>query len=242
MGEHSLSTQPPSTSRTSRGPLPGLARACGAAHRRRAHRGRVHAPGRGHRARGAGRQARSPPRHHQGGAREAGPRARRRAGQGHRRGRHAGGATGQDPRAPARDRQAAIKRRARRPALSRSSSSATSSRSRRRWSTATPQAMVAARSSSWRWGPRRRGDDVAQDGARCAGEAEQEARGAMLVQAIAEREGLTVSDADVQKRIAELAAARATRRRRSSAPSSEKNGRHPQIEGPRSANRRRLIC
>ena len=40
------------------------------------------------------------------------------------------------------------------------------------------------------------------------GSAEQEARGAILVQAIAEREGVTASDADVQKRIAELAAAR----------------------------------
>jgi trigger factor len=38
--------------------------------------------------------------------------------------------------------------------------------------------------------------------------AEQEARGNILVQAIAEREGISASDADVQKRIAELAAAR----------------------------------
>jgi trigger factor len=38
--------------------------------------------------------------------------------------------------------------------------------------------------------------------------AEQEARGGILVQAIAEREGVSASDADVQKRIAELAAAR----------------------------------
>jgi trigger factor len=38
--------------------------------------------------------------------------------------------------------------------------------------------------------------------------AEQEARGNILVQAIAEREGVTAADADVQKRIAELAAAR----------------------------------
>ena len=38
--------------------------------------------------------------------------------------------------------------------------------------------------------------------------AEQEARGNILVQAIAEREGVTASDADVQKRIAELATAR----------------------------------
>lgn len=41
-----------------------------------------------------------------------------------------------------------------------------------------------------------------------AGEAEEEARGTILVQAIAEREGITVSDADIQKRVAELAAAR----------------------------------
>jgi trigger factor len=40
------------------------------------------------------------------------------------------------------------------------------------------------------------------------GEAEAEARGTILLQAIAEREGITVSDADLQKRIGELAAAR----------------------------------
>jgi len=39
-------------------------------------------------------------------------------------------------------------------------------------------------------------------------EAEEEARGAILIQAIAEREGITVTDADVQKRVAELAAPR----------------------------------
>jgi trigger factor len=39
-------------------------------------------------------------------------------------------------------------------------------------------------------------------------EAEAEARGTILIQSIAEREGITVSDADVQKRIAEIAAAR----------------------------------
>jgi trigger factor len=39
-------------------------------------------------------------------------------------------------------------------------------------------------------------------------EAEAEARAAILIQAIAEREGITASDADVQKRIAEVAAAR----------------------------------
>jgi trigger factor len=39
-------------------------------------------------------------------------------------------------------------------------------------------------------------------------EAEEEARGSILIQAIAEREGITASDADVQKRVAELAAAR----------------------------------
>ena len=39
-------------------------------------------------------------------------------------------------------------------------------------------------------------------------EAEEEARGAILVQAIAEREGITASDADIQKRVAEIAAAR----------------------------------
>jgi trigger factor len=39
-------------------------------------------------------------------------------------------------------------------------------------------------------------------------EAEEEARGSILIQAIAEREGITVNDADLQKRIAELASAR----------------------------------
>jgi trigger factor len=39
-------------------------------------------------------------------------------------------------------------------------------------------------------------------------EAEEEARGAILLQAIAEREGITAGDADVQKRIAELAQGR----------------------------------
>ncbi len=39
-------------------------------------------------------------------------------------------------------------------------------------------------------------------------EAEEEARGAILLQAIGEREGITASDADVQKRIAELAQSR----------------------------------
>jgi trigger factor len=40
------------------------------------------------------------------------------------------------------------------------------------------------------------------------GEAEEEARGSILLQTIAEREGLTATDADVQKRLAELAASR----------------------------------
>jgi trigger factor len=39
-------------------------------------------------------------------------------------------------------------------------------------------------------------------------DAEEEARGTILVQAIAEREGITAADADIQKRIAEIAAAR----------------------------------
>ena len=40
------------------------------------------------------------------------------------------------------------------------------------------------------------------------GDAEEEARGSILVQAIAEREGITASDADLQKRVAEIANAR----------------------------------
>jgi trigger factor len=39
-------------------------------------------------------------------------------------------------------------------------------------------------------------------------EAEAEARGTILIQAIADREGIAVADADIQKRIAEIAAAR----------------------------------
>jgi trigger factor len=39
-------------------------------------------------------------------------------------------------------------------------------------------------------------------------EAEEEARGTILIQAIAEREAILVSDADIQKSIAEIAAAR----------------------------------
>jgi trigger factor len=55
-------------------------------------------------------------------------------------------------------------------------------------------------------------DVEAMDDARMAAEfresAEQEARGGILIQAIAEREGITASDADLQKRLAELAATR----------------------------------
>jgi trigger factor len=50
--------------------------------------------------------------------------------------------------------------------------------------------------------------DVAKMKGEFRSEAEMEARGTTLIQAIAEREGVTVSDADLQKRIAELAAAR----------------------------------
>lgn len=39
-------------------------------------------------------------------------------------------------------------------------------------------------------------------------DAEEEARGTILVQAIAEREGITATDADIQKRVAEIAASR----------------------------------
>ena len=57
-------------------------------------------------------------------------------------------------------------------------------------------------------GHRRRGPRRREDARRsCAAEAEEEARGSILIQAIAEREGITVTDADLQKRIAELAAA-----------------------------------
>jgi trigger factor len=62
------------------------------------------------------------------------------------------------------------------------------------------------------------------------GEAEEEARGSILIQAIAEREGITVSDADLQKRIAELAAARNENPKQLRAEL-EKDGRIHQIEG-----------
>ena len=60
-------------------------------------------------------------------------------------------------------------------------------------------------------------------------EAEEEARGAILIQAIAEREGITSSDADLQKRIAELAAARNENAKQLRADL-EKNNGLPQLE------------
>jgi trigger factor len=60
-------------------------------------------------------------------------------------------------------------------------------------------------------------------------EAEQEARGSILLQAIAEREGLTAGDADVQKRVAELAQARNENPKQLRAEL-EKDGRIHQIE------------
>ena len=61
-------------------------------------------------------------------------------------------------------------------------------------------------------------------------EAEEEARGSILIQAIAEREGITVTDADLQKRIAELAAARNENPKQLRAEL-EKDQRIHQIEG-----------
>ncbi len=61
-------------------------------------------------------------------------------------------------------------------------------------------------------------------------EAEEEARGSILIQAIAEREGVTASDADLQKRIAELAAARNENPKQLRAEL-EKDHRIHQIEG-----------
>lgn len=60
-------------------------------------------------------------------------------------------------------------------------------------------------------------------------EAEQEARGGILLQAIAEREGITSTDADVQKRLAELSAARNVSVKQLRADF-EKEGRIAQIE------------
>ncbi|HVU49149.1 MAG TPA: trigger factor [Polyangia bacterium] len=59
--------------------------------------------------------------------------------------------------------------------------------------------------------------------------AEEEARGGILVQAIAEREGVSASDADVQKRIAELAAARNETPKKIRADL-EREGALPQLE------------
>jgi len=61
-------------------------------------------------------------------------------------------------------------------------------------------------------------------------EAEGEARASILVHAIAEREGVTVTDADVQKRIAELAASRNENPKKLRADL-EKENRLRQIEG-----------
>ncbi len=61
-------------------------------------------------------------------------------------------------------------------------------------------------------------------------EAEQEARGAILVQAIAEREGITVGDADLQKRLAELAASRGENAKQLRAELEKNNAIH-QLEG-----------
>jgi trigger factor len=60
-------------------------------------------------------------------------------------------------------------------------------------------------------------------------EAEEEARGSILLQTIAEREGLTATDADVQKRLAELAAARNVSAKQLRGEF-EKDGRIHQIE------------
>jgi trigger factor len=59
--------------------------------------------------------------------------------------------------------------------------------------------------------------------------AEQEARGSIIVQAIAEREGVTAADADLQKRIAELAAARGENAKKLRADF-EREGALPQLQ------------
>jgi trigger factor len=59
--------------------------------------------------------------------------------------------------------------------------------------------------------------------------AEQEARGGILITAIAAREGITASDADVQKRIAELAAARGENAKKLRADLEKERGL-PQLE------------
>src|SRR5262249_43165456 len=72
--------------------------------------------------------------------------------------------------------------------------------------------------------------DDARMRAELKGEAEEEARASILVHAIAEREGITVSDADVQKRIAELASSRNENPKKLRADL-EKENRLRQIEG-----------
>jgi len=59
--------------------------------------------------------------------------------------------------------------------------------------------------------------------------AEKEARGGILVMAIADREGITASDADVQKRVAELATARNESPKKLRADL-EREGALPQLE------------
>ena len=63
----------------------------------------------------------------------------------------------------------------------------------------------------------------------------------ILVQAIAEREGITATDADIQKRVAEIAAARQENPKKLRAEL-EKDQPHPRRSAARSSNRRRLIC
>ena len=67
-------------------------------------------------------------------------------------------------------------------------------------------------------------------GPRFTARREEEARGAILIQAIAEREGIAVTDADMQKRIAELAP-RAEREPEEAARRAREGAAHPAARG-----------
>ena len=71
-------------------------------------------------------------------------------------------------------------------------------------------------------------------------EAEEEARAAILMQAIAEREGITVTDADLQKRWRRSRPARSENAKQLRAELEKDHGFTR--SRARSASRRRLIC
>ena len=63
-------------------------------------------------------------------------------------------------------------------------------------------------------------------------EAEEEARASVLLRAIADREGVEVTDGDMQKRIAELAAARQDQRQEAASASWSRTSSMPALQSP----------